>query len=135
MARLATVDFKSKLKMYSEILKEQEEANKDNNKQGTLPSIPDPYGVAIEKDSGIEKTRIFLSDFSENDVDYFIDFLKANAPNLHRNNLEELIIGRLNNWIINNPDACPIEPFLWALKNTDNYIGSVQNNANPQPWI
>ena len=114
----------------------QEKAQiQDTSASEVLPSIPDPYGTVIEQDAGDTKTTVFITRFSPNDINDFIQLLGKNSPLQHRHDLEIVLSEYLSNWRYDHPDQCPYEPFLWALKFTDNYIGSLQNNANPQPWI
>lgn len=129
-----TIDYKEQLNTLLEQMKEQ--GNTINIVPiRSLPSIPDPFGVLVQQDSGVTETKVFISDFSVNDVDEFLFFLTNTPPLLHRYDLEELLKRNLENWCYHNQGRCPYEIFLWALKITDNYIGSLQNNAMPQPWI
>ena len=128
--------FKEQLNAVKELMREQEkEDSVDANQMDLLPSIPDPFGVAVGQDSGVTETRVFVTQFSPNDVNDFKSFLINHPPHSHRYNLETLLKEHLNDWCYDHPGECPYEPFLWALKVTDNYVGSLQNNAMPQPWI
>ena len=99
------------------------------------PIIPDPFGVALDSSADISEKKIFITRFSESDVDDFSKLL--NASRLSLNN-KHLLINRFSEffalWKKDHPTACPYEPFLWALKCKDKYIGSIQNNATPQSW-
>ena len=88
----------------------------------------------LVQDSGVAKKGIFLTDFSPDDVNDFIKMLNSIRPEYHRNDLGILLEEKINNWCVEHPTRCPYEPFLWALKITDGYIGSIQHNAKPQPW-
>lgn len=127
-------DYKEKLKILSEQLKQQE-MDVYAGKEDLLPSIPDPFGVAVEQDTGITEAKVFITRFSENDVNDFLYFFSKIIPVQHRYDLESFLREILADWCYDHPGDCPYEPFLWALKMTDNYIGSLQNNAIPQPWI
>lgn len=88
----------------------------------------------LVQDSGVAKKSIFLTEFSPDDVNDFIKILKSIRPEYHRNDLGVLLEKEINNWCVEHPTRCPYEPFLWALKITDGYIGSIQYNASPQTW-
>lgn len=118
------------------LLREQGvDSNIGTNWQPSLLSIPDPFGVAIEQDSGITEVHVFVTQFSSSDVSDFALLLTENSPFQHRYNLESILTQYLADWCYDHLDECPYEPFLWALKITDNYIGSLQNNLTPQPWV
>jgi len=127
-------DYKEQLSLLLEKMKDQSSVVEEE-KKSLLSYIPDPFGVAVEQDSGITETRVFITHFSVNDVNDFIALLLDNPPLKHRYNLESLLKENLEDWCYDHPGDCPYEPFLWALKISDNYIGSLQNNAIPQPWI
>lgn len=112
------------------------EAFKSHQEKESQVSLPDPYGTDITVDSGITKTHVFVTKFFQGDVAYFTKLLKENPPTKHRDDLDYQLRSGLQDWCDEHPGESPYEPFLWALKITDNYVGaSIQTNAVPQPWI
>ena len=102
--------------------------------------IPDaPFEDTAADNKSIES--VFVTKFSPGDVDDFRKILQANLPQRYqqnaKNNLGALLEKAIKEWLrINTDSECFVEPFLWSLKETDNYIGSITNgNVTPPPWI
>ena len=85
--------------------------------------------------------RVFVTKFYPEDVEDFRKILQANLPQRFQEtakaNLSALLINAIREWLrIHTESECFVEPFLWALKETDNYIGSIAyGNSMPPPWI
>ena len=74
--------------------------------------------------------NVFITQFSSEDVDYFLDFFK-DCRGISDDALRKAAIRTLSDWIRRNSGRSPYEPFLWALKISDGIIGSI--SANPKP--
>ena len=97
---------------------------------------PDPFGVALNLDSGVSEKKMFVTVFSAADVDDFRGLLGKYRPSkTNIRMLNDHFSAFFKNWQKDRHGQCPYEPFLWALKCTDNYVGSIQANAVPQPWL
>ena len=115
-----------------------EEYLKGNNFVDTEElSASDNYGetidVALGNASSNTEAHIFITRFSMNDVDEFIVLLRNNFPQRKQFVYKDNLAKGIESWCADHPKQCPYEPFLWALKITDKYIGSLQHNAQPQP--
>lgn len=126
-------------KDFRDILKELADQLPDKGDTESLevkPIIPDPFGVALDSSADISEKKIFITRFSESDVDDFSKLLNMFRPSLNNKHLlSKRFLEVFSLWKNDHPTMCPYEPFLWALKCKDNYIGSIQNNATPQPWL
>ena len=84
---------------------------------------------------------VFVTKFTPADVEDFRKILQENPPQRFQStaqqNLGALLKKAIKEWMKKNPNCeCFVEPFLWALKETDPYIGSIAfGNLMPQPWI
>ena len=103
-------------------------------------SIPDTFFEdTAADDNSIE--GVFVTKFSPSDVDDFRQILQANPPQKYQKdakaNLGKLLTKAIKEWLKAHTNTeCFVEPFLWALKETDNYIGSITHgNMMPPPWI
>ncbi len=103
---------------------------KDSAPAYTTISIPDMYGVLLEEDSGITETRVFVTEFSPGDVEYFMELLSSTPPQQHRYDLENILARDLKDWCWHHDQQCPYEPFLLALKATDGFLGSLTGELN-----
>lgn len=120
------IDWKDKLRE-ADFGQDEYEDNYEENFRSLIDS-------AMKQDSGITEDKIFLTDFSIDDVNDFINILKSNPTENHRYDLEKVLENEILNWCKEHPERCPYEPFLWAIKISDGYVGSIQYNAVPQLW-
>lgn len=91
-------------------------------------SLPDVKGGYYDVDVDVS---LFITRFVKEDVEDFLSFFSRNPSVPNRLYLCNLVTNVLSQWINNNPTRCPYEPFLWALKIHDNYVGSLK--GQPQP--
>ena len=100
-------------------------------------AIPDPFGFDVGSESDLSERRIFVTDFLPGDVEDFLKNLleKYKPTQNNKKSLSVIFTRYFENWQNEHRKSCFYEPFLWALKCRDNYIGSLRNNADPQPWL
>ena len=93
-----------------------------------LPDVEAGYNVDVD-------TRLFKTKFSPDDVGDFINFFKAYPIVQYKKFFMELFNNMMRGWLRDHPGKCLYEPFLWALKIQDKYIGSLSNNAVPDKTL
>ena len=76
-------------------------------------------------------TRIFVSEFTESDIDYFLTCLDKVPSDAPGNSVRDNLISCISRWIMDNPQGSCYEVFLWALKIHDNYVGTIKGGAVP----
>lgn len=115
-----------------QLMENANDESENTHKETTISDYSEFIDSALGYESDITEAHVFITHFSPNDVNDFINLLKKQPVNNTR--FKEHLKDGILYWCSDHNGACPYEPFLWALKLTDNYVGSIQNNANPQPW-
>ena len=109
------------------------------DKEKRFRNIKSRIGALIGQETEISEKDIFITEFSPDDVNYFIKLLRENRPGDYTEEnatvLENKLERAFNQWFGKHSEKCPYEPFFWALKITDGYLGSIMNNAHPVPWV
>lgn len=95
------------------------------DEKNMLPDIKGGY-YDVDVDVGL-----FTTTFTQGDVDDFLSFFMKNPAVPSRQYLGSLVTQVLTQWFRDNPTRCPYEPFLWALKIHDNYVGSIKGAPIP----
>ncbi len=111
----------------------------DRNEYESDKHTPHDFDKLVDsvmgQDSGISESDVFISEFSSDDVNDLKNVLISYKPIQNRYTFQKKLELTLHQWCNEHHDSCPYEPFLWALKCVDGYVGSIKYNAVPQEWI